>query len=305
MSRQVSETSHSGLVEAFSPGDFKPLGNKVTKATTHVANTEEIPNVNPEESNNAAGVYSCPQDGCVHIFQRVSALEKHLSLEKCTQSPERHTVIDLAKMGYKSALEEGVGALPTMKTSKIPQDHPIAAAKEGWALRAAKKTYRFSDKQKSYLLAKFRIGQTTGRKLDAEVVAREMCRARGADCLRLFQTSEFLTASQIASYFSRLNAAARQQDVDDLDIQASEEETNFTSARDAVVTTSQIQHPITYDQFDLCSMAKGDTLKMLKLPMLQLLCEGLGLDVPQPPVRRRAPYMELLKDITKNCSCQE
>ena len=299
MSRQISETSHSGLVEAFSPGDFKPLGNKVTKATTHVANTEEIPNVNPEESNNAAGVYSCPQDGCVSIFQRVSALEKHLSLEKCTRSPERHTVIDLAKMGYKSALEEGVGALPTMKTSKLPQDHPTAAAKEGWGLRAAKKTYRFSDKQKSYLLAKFRIGQTTGRKLDAEVVAR------GADCLRLFQTSEFLTASQIASYFSRLSAAARQQDVDDLDIQASEEETNFTSARDAVVTTSQIQHPITYDQFDLCSMAKGDTLKMLKLPMLQLLCEGLGLDVPQPPVRRRAPYMELLKDITKNCSCQE
>ena len=101
MSRQVSETSHSGLVEAFSPGDFKPLGNKVTKATTHVANTEEIPNVNPEESNNAAGVYSCPQDGCVRIFQRVSALEKHLSLEKCTRSPERHTVIDLAKKGLQ------------------------------------------------------------------------------------------------------------------------------------------------------------------------------------------------------------
>ena len=161
-------------------------------------------------------------------------------------------------MGYKSALEEGVGALPTMNTSKLPQDHPTAAAKEGWALRAAKKTYRFSDKQKSYLLAKFRIGQTTDRKLDAEVVAREMRRARGADCLLLFQTSEFLTASQIASYFSRLNAAARQQDVDDLDIQASEEETNFTGARDAVVTTSQIQHPITYDQFDLCSMAKGE-----------------------------------------------
>ena len=92
--------------------------------------------------------------------------------------------------------------------------------------------------------------------------------------------------------------------MDELDIQASEEETNFTSARDVAATASQIQHPITYDQFDLCSMAKGDTLKMLKLPMLQRVCEGLGLDVPQPPVRRRAPYMELLKDITENCSCQ-
>ena len=49
--------------------------------------------------------------------------------------------------------------------------------------------------------------------------------------------------------------------MDDLDIQASEEETNFTSTRDVVATASQIQHPITYDQFDLCSIAKGDTLK--------------------------------------------
>ena len=52
-------------------------------------------------------------------------------------------------------------------------------------------------------------------------------------------------------------------------------------------------------------MAKGNTLKTLKLPMLQPVCEGLGLDVPQPPMRRRAPYMELLKDITQNCSCQQ
>lgn len=77
-----------------------------------------------------------------------------------------------------------------------------------------KKNYRFSDKQKSYPLDKFRIGQTTSRKLDSEVGAR------GADCMRPLQSSEFLTASQIASYFSRLNAAARQQDVDDLDVQA-------------------------------------------------------------------------------------
>ena len=119
-------------------------------------------NVNSEESNKVAGVYSCPQDGCVRTFQRVSALEKHLSFEKCTPSLERHTVIDLAKMGYKSALEEGLN----LKPSTLSQDYPIAAAKEGWALRAVKKAYRFSDKRKSYLLAKFRIGQTTGWKLD-------------------------------------------------------------------------------------------------------------------------------------------
>ena len=197
----------------------------------------------------------------------------------------------------------------TSRTSRTERKMPLFGSYQfvyiGQPSRAVKKAYWFSDKQKSYLLAKFRIGQTTGRKLDVEVVASEMRHARGADCLQLFQSSEFLTASQIASYFSRLNAAAHQQDMDELDIQASEEETNFTSARDVVATASQIQHPITYDQFNLCSMAKGDTLKMLKLPMLQRVCEGLGLDVPQCPVRRKAPYMELLKDITQNCACQQ
>jgi len=75
VSRHVSEPSQSGLVAAFSLGNFKPLGNKSTKATTPEASAEAMQNVNPEESNKVAGVYSCPQDGCERIFQQVSALE--------------------------------------------------------------------------------------------------------------------------------------------------------------------------------------------------------------------------------------
>ena len=164
MSYHVSDPSQSGLLAAFSLPDFKPLGKKSTTLTTPEASTQEMQNVYrySEESNKVAEVYSCPQDGRVCIFQWVSVLAKHLSLEKCTRSPERHTVIDLTKMGYKSALEESVGVLLTLKTVTLSQDYPIAAAKEGWALRAVKKVYRFSDKQKSHLLAKFCIDQTTG-----------------------------------------------------------------------------------------------------------------------------------------------
>jgi len=43
-------------VAAFSPGDFKPLGNKSTKATNPEASAEEMQNVNPEESNKVAEV---------------------------------------------------------------------------------------------------------------------------------------------------------------------------------------------------------------------------------------------------------
>ena len=211
--------------------------------------------------------------------------------------------MDLAKMGYKFRLEQGGDALPTLQAT-IGRQVVHAVLKEGWALRAAKKAYRFSDKQKSYLKAKFRIGQTTGRKLDAEMVARKMRRSRGPDGKRLFQTSEFLAASQVASFFSRQSAAVRQSDPDETDIQASEEEINFTQAKEAIQTI-QLQHPLVYDQYDLCAMAMEGNLKNLKLPMLQRVCEDLGLDIPHPPIRRKAPYLVLLEDITNKCTCRK
>ena len=248
-------------------------------------------------------MYSCPQDGCVRVFQRLSALEKHFSLEKCTQSLERHSLMDLAKMGYKTCLEEGVGVLPAIQ-APISHQEASLIPKEGWAIRAAKKSYRFSDKQKSYLMAKFHIGQTTGRKVDAEVVAREMRRARGTDGVRLFQASEFLSSSQVASFFSRQSAAVRQSDPDEMDVQAALEETNFSQAKETVETV-QLQHPLVYDHYDLCAMALWNTLKQLKLPMLQRVCEDLGLDMPVPPVCKKAPYLALLEDVTGKCSCRK
>ena len=151
-------------------------------------------------------------------------------------------------------------------------------------------------------MAKFRIGQATGRKLDAEMVAREMRRARGPDGMCLFQASEFLSASQVASFFSRQSAAVRQSDPDDMDLQASEEESNFSQVREAVEII-QLQHLLLYDQYHLCAMAMEGTLKNLKLPMLQRVCEDLGLNIPLPPVGRKAPYLAFLEDITNKCTC--
>ena len=58
--------------------------------------------------------------------------------------------------------------------------------------------------------AKFNIGQESGTKLDAEVDVREMRRARGEDGKRLFKVPEFLTALQVASFFSRMAAKVKQ-----------------------------------------------------------------------------------------------
>ena len=56
--------------------------------------------------------------------------------------------------------------------AKSPVETP-----EGWALKQAKEAYSFNDQQRKYLEAKFKIGQESGMKLNAEAVAKEMRRA--------------------------------------------------------------------------------------------------------------------------------
>ena len=50
---------------------------------------------------------------------------------------------------------------------------------EGWVFKCTKKAYHFNEKQKAYLEAKFAIGQTTGKKLDGDILSREMRHALG------------------------------------------------------------------------------------------------------------------------------
>lgn len=290
----------------FSAGAFKSLstnrGTNTRKTEKPAATEVQGDQESPGEATTA--VFPCPQDGCVRVFQRLSALEKHLSLEKCTKSLEKRSLMDLAKIAYKSSLEEGVGCIPSLEPVVAMVGESDRCNEEGWALKSTKKAYRFSEKQKAYLDVKFNIGQTTGRKVDGDAVAREMRRAQGTDGVRLFKVSEFLTAQQITSYFSRLAAKVRQQLPNDPDIQASEEEVNFTIARDLAIESITLQHPIVYNQYDICTMVKNDTLNDLKLVLLQCICQNLELDVPLKPIRRKVPYIALLKEAVSQCTCQ-
>ena len=239
-------------------------------------------------------MFPCPNGGCTKVFQYHSSLEKHLSLEKCTLSFERQTLLDHAKLGYKSRLDEGIGytVSVTSVSSAVRKEVPPSGlqVEKGWALKCIKKPYRFNEKQKAYLAAKFSIGQASGRKLDGDLVSRDMRRALGNEGTRLFKVSEYLTPQQCTSYFSRLASKVRHQMLDDFDVKASEEETNFSGLREAV-NSIVLQHPITYDHYDICAMVHKGSLKQLKLGMLQNICEQLELHVPPRPARRKEVYI--------------
>lgn len=173
---------------SFSAGDFK-----YTRAS------REKPAEKEKESEEAAaerGAFPSPKDGCTRVFQRISSHERHLPFEKYTTSLERLSLLDLAKTEYDCLLCEGMASMLTLLLSTSTLVTISSTAQEGWALKESKKPYRFNEKQKTYLEAKFNLGQETGRKLHPKDIAKEMRRVLNSDGKRLFKPMEFLTERQ-------------------------------------------------------------------------------------------------------------
>ena len=252
-----TDVNYSWFSVPFSEGDFKSVAGRhprdASASTAHTSDAQVAISKGPIVN---AAVYSCPQEGCVRVFQRSSALERHLSLETCELSPEKHSMMDLAKQRYAAHLQEVPQVPPSVSGVTSGNDR---TPNEGWVLKEAKKVDRFNDNQKTYLEAKFNIGQATGRKLDPDVVSKEMRRARGVDGERLFVVAEFLSPQQVSSYFSRLSAKRRQlqAQVTEQYVLAVEEEANFCAARHSVLSSLQISHPIVVDQYNICALVKS------------------------------------------------
>ena len=89
-------------------------------------------------SGHAAGVYYCLQGSFICVFQRLSTLKWHLPLLKCTQSLERHSLVDYKHFVLQTLLGASVGAL--LKAA-IGHQKPLLFKKRA-----------ISDKQQSFLL---------------------------------------------------------------------------------------------------------------------------------------------------------
>ncbi|PFX23928.1 LINE-1 retrotransposable element ORF2 protein [Stylophora pistillata] len=158
--KQSSECSYRWMGSAFSAGGFKSHSKKhPTQTESETIEKLEVSKTHKVIAGDETVAFACPQDGCVRVFQRYSALEKHLTSEKCTKSLEKRSLRDLAKIAYKSALQ-GVGTIPTLQPVPGLERRTDCCNKEGWALKSTKKAYRLSKKQRAYLNAKFNIDQS-------------------------------------------------------------------------------------------------------------------------------------------------
>lgn len=154
----------------------------------------------------------------------------------------------LAKESFACHLMEDVDSITTIMISLANDDTKASASttlQQGWTLKDTRKSYRYNEKQN-----KFNIGQQTGQKLAVEAVSKDMRHARGDDGTRLFVVSEFLSVEQVASFFSRMASKARNQtaEVTEEDTRAAAEEDNYHQAKEFVISSLGLQHPIIFYQ---------------------------------------------------------
>ena len=122
----------------------------------------------------------------------------------------------------------------------------------------------------------------------------------------------FLLHNRLLAFFSRL-AAKKTTDEDTEDDDEDEDHTahlqrenHLQQMRDNIVTSMSVQdaHPIVYDSFNICELVQKSKLASFSIKMLQEICSSFGLDISNIKIKRKQPYINILRDLVKGCKCQ-
>ena len=245
--------------------------------------------------------------GCVKTSVRYSSMQRHLDCGKHQRALERSTLLDKAAVGYAQRLEGQCENVPELEAvAEPPSSHDMLP--KGWALKSsASRRSRFTYKQKNYLTEKFQQGERSGRKSDPASVARSMMSAVDSQGKRMFSSEEFLTASQVAGFFSRLAAKKSLFNDDDLEeeIECATQEATIEELTNNVSRELFPGHPITWDKYNLCEMTSGGKLNTTKLSVAKLrdICAGLDIAVDVSS-KRKQPYADKIEEYCQTCRCK-
>ena len=141
-----------------------------------------------------------------------------------------------------------------------------------------------------------------------------MIRAKDEEGNRLFHPDEFLTSKQILSFFSRLAAKKKLEtdsDANDIDeeelfnaeAEGVEREKMMQKLTTEVVQEMAVQHPITYDIYNICELSANMKLSKFAISVLKDICGHLGIDITDICVKRKQPYIDRLNIFCDSCTC--
>lgn len=128
---------------------------------------------------------------------------------------------------------------------------------------------------------RFKLGEQTGQKADPASVTRAMASAKDASGNNLFTSDDFLSASQIARFFSHLSVKKTlYEEVEEM------AEDDFQS-----------------DVYNLCDMVARS--KNFSVSVLKGICLFYNIDVTDITVHRKQPYMNTIRSLCLSCVCQQ
>ena len=270
------------------------------------------------ESEQAALLFPCPEEGCVKSYTQFSSLQTHLDTGKHKRRPEHETLYDKAKRMYASKLTDHSGSVHTVQLhceESPEQTQCFSLPPMGWALKKITKKTRFTEKQNEFLKQQFEIGEQCGRKADPNDVSKLMRSARDEFGGRRFKLDEVLTPQQVSSFFSRLAAQKRLATCGTYCGDAAEEaivedqrvaqlETCQSNICTYVMREVSLQHPIvTSFGHNICDLVRKNKLKSLNVEMLRRVCSELEIDVTGVAQRRKSPYISRLNQLVNGCRC--
>ena len=151
------------------------------------------------------------------------------------------------------------------------------------------------------------------QKPNPEKVAKDMRTACTIDGERMFDRTECLSNIQIQDFFPILCLKQRSKiqqesddatDADDHLIEASPsdlDEECLTEARNSVMHEIGLKHPIMFDIYDVCSLAREARLPSLKVKMLRDMCKHFELAFKMQDTN--AAPLAKMEEMISECSC--
>ena len=156
--------------------------------------------------------FSCPEEGCIKIYQSYQVLQKHLDVGKHLIKLERESSYDSIKMKWADTCQDISGSYVQKNVASSSQESvgtdysSIPTTDEGWALKKTRKSTRFSEGVRSYLKNIFIQGEETGTKANPADIASKMKMLRSENGKKMFSKDEWLSTDQVSRYFSKLSS---------------------------------------------------------------------------------------------------
>ena len=305
-------------------GHFYPYSSLVNSAQRETGIIVVVPFSSPSSSSGAVaghsssscGLLSCAEDGCVKMFANYEELQYHLDAECHIFMEEQDTTYDAIKKKWANILSSvslpNQGSLPQKQTSysdDVQYQQPV----EGWTLKTVQKSTRMPDHVRNYLIQKFNVGAQKGNKADPKKVEHEMKHTRKPTGGLLFQSYEWRTCKQIASFFSSLSKSQREKGVeggvedfeskpDDDPTISTGQDKNFETLQLFVERQIEVDHPIVFQQHNLCQLAKEGRMGELRLDALKKACLELEVQVTGAKTKKETFVSALQKYIFTHSS---